>query len=105
MPGRHNICNALASIAVGLELGIPFQQIADSLGKFQGAKRRLEFIGEIDDILVLDDYAHHPTEIKATISALKETYKRTLIVVFQPQRFTRLKAFDRIARHFPMLKM
>jgi UDP-N-acetylmuramate--alanine ligase len=101
VPGRHNICNALASIAVGLELGIPFQQIADSLGKFQGAKRRLEFIGEIDDILVLDDYAHHPLEIKATISALKETYKRTLIVVFQPQRFTRTQMlFDRFAKAF-----
>ena len=101
VPGRHNICNALASIAVGLELGIPFHKISASLGKFVGAKRRLEFIGETHDILVLDDYAHHPAEIEATISALKETYSRRLVVVFQPQRFTRTQLlFDRFVKAF-----
>ena len=78
VPGRHNICNALASIAVGLELGIPFHEIKAGLRKFTGARRRLEFIGRVRDILVLDDYAHHPAEIEATISALKETYSRSL---------------------------
>ncbi|NLB74145.1 MAG: UDP-N-acetylmuramate--L-alanine ligase [Firmicutes bacterium] len=101
VPGRHNICNALASIAVGLELGIPFHKIKSGLGKFRGARRRLEFIGEVQNILVLDDYAHHPLEIEATISALKETYKRRLVVVFQPQRFTRTKLlFDRFVKAF-----
>jgi UDP-N-acetylmuramate--alanine ligase len=101
VPGRHNICNALASIAVGLELGIPFQNIKASLRKFVGARRRLEFKGEVRDILVLDDYAHHPAEIEATISALKETYGRRLVVVFQPQRFTRTQLlFDRFVKAF-----
>jgi UDP-N-acetylmuramate--alanine ligase len=101
VPGRHNICNALASIAVGLELGIPFQKIKASLGKFRGARRRLELIGEVQNILVLDDYAHHPLEIEATISALKETHKRRLVVVFQPQRFTRTQLlFDRFVKAF-----
>lgn len=101
VPGRHNICNALASIAVGLELGIPFQKIKASLGKFRGARRRLEFIGEVQNILVLDDYAHHPLEIEATISALKETHNRRLVVVFQPQRFTRTQLlFDRFVKAF-----
>jgi len=101
VPGKHNICNALASIAVGLELGIPFHTIKDSLGRFTGARRRLEFIGEVQDILVLDDYAHHPAEIEATISALKETRNRRLVVVFQPQRFTRTQLlFDRFVKAF-----
>jgi len=101
VPGRHNICNALASIAVGLELGIPFHRIKASLSKFTGARRRLEFIGEVNNILVLDDYAHHPAEIEATISALKETRNRRLVVVFQPQRFTRTQLlFDRFVKAF-----
>jgi UDP-N-acetylmuramate--alanine ligase len=101
VPGKHNICNALASIAVGLELGIPFQMIKAGLGKFRGARRRLEFIGEVRNVLVLDDYAHHPLEIEATISALKETHNRRLVVVFQPQRFTRTQLlFDRFVKAF-----
>ncbi len=103
VPGRHNICNALASIAVGLELGIPFGKIKASLSKFTGARRRLEFIGEVQNILVLDDYAHHPTEIEATISALKETRNGRLVVVFQPQRFTRTQLlFDRFVKAFSL---
>jgi UDP-N-acetylmuramate--alanine ligase len=101
VPGRHNICNALASVAVGIELKIPFHLIKSGLGKFKGAKRRLEFVGNVQDVLVLDDYAHHPAEIEATISALKETHNRRLVIVFQPQRFTRTQfLFDRFVKAF-----
>jgi len=88
VPGIHNVYNALAALIVGLEAGLSFQQIASSLAKFRGAKRRFQVIGEYDDILVIDDYAHHPTEIEATIAAAKSTGKR-IIAVFQPQRYTR----------------
>jgi UDP-N-acetylmuramate--alanine ligase len=88
VPGIHNVYNALAALIVGLEAGLSFQQIAASLAKFRGAKRRFQVIGEYDDILVIDDYAHHPTEIEATITAAKSTGKR-IIAVFQPQRYTR----------------
>jgi UDP-N-acetylmuramate--alanine ligase len=88
VPGIHNVYNALAALIVGLEGGLSFERIAASLAKFRGAKRRFQVVGEYDDILVVDDYAHHPTEIEATISAAKSTGKR-IIAVFQPQRYTR----------------
>jgi UDP-N-acetylmuramate--alanine ligase len=88
VPGIHNVYNALAALIVGLEGGLSFERIAASLAKFRGAKRRFQVVGEYDDILVIDDYAHHPTEIEATISAAKSTGKR-IIAVFQPQRYTR----------------
>lgn len=88
VPGMHNVYNALAAFIVCLEAGLSFAQIAKSIKKFRGAKRRFQVIGEFDGILVIDDYAHHPTEIEATISAAKATGKR-IIAVFQPQRYTR----------------
>lgn len=98
IPGKHNVLNALATIVVGLEAGIPFAGIADSLHEFTGAKRRFQVIGEHNEMIVIDDYAHHPTEIQATISAAKATGKR-IVAVFQPQRYTRtfflLDAFSR----------
>jgi len=89
-PGRHNILNSLAAAAVGVQLGIPFAKISAALGEFQGVGRRLELKGEKKGILVIDDYGHHPTEIKATISAVKDGWpKRRLVVLFQPHRYSR----------------
>ncbi|RRJ61556.1 UDP-N-acetylmuramate--L-alanine ligase [Paenibacillus oralis] len=98
VPGRHNAYNAMATVIVCLEAGIPFADITEALRKFHGAKRRFQVLGEADGILIIDDYAHHPTEIQATIAAAKATGKR-IIAVFQPQRYTRtfflLDAFSR----------
>jgi len=91
--GYHNILNALASIAVALELGINFSEIAKTLENFRGVHRRMEIVASTDnDILIIDDYAHHPTEIKATLSALRSGWqKRRIISVFQPHRYSRTK--------------
>jgi UDP-N-acetylmuramate--alanine ligase len=90
VPGLHNIQNALAAVATGVELGIPFVSIADALAGFAGVGRRLEMKGDRNGVLVIDDYGHHPTEIKATIAAIKNSWpKRRLIVLFQPHRFSR----------------
>jgi UDP-N-acetylmuramate--alanine ligase len=88
VPGRHNLQNALAAVAVGLHLGLPFEQIAAALEEFRGAERRFEIRGETGGILVVDDYGHHPTEIAAALSAARE-FERPIIAVFQPHRFTR----------------
>jgi len=88
VPGRHNISNAMATIITCMQADIPFYAIAESIKEFRGAKRRFQVLGEVNDILVIDDYAHHPTEIQATIEAAKSTGKR-IIAVFQPQRYTR----------------
>ena len=88
VPGRHNLQNALAAVAVGLELGLPFERIAAGLREFRGVERRFEVRGEPNDILVIDDYSHHPTEIAAALAAARGL-KRRLIVAFQPHRFTR----------------
>jgi len=98
VPGRHNVANALAATAVCLEAGVPFEDIARAIVEFRGAKRRFQVLEEADGMIVIDDYAHHPTEIAATIQAAKMTGKR-IIAVFQPQRYTRtfflLDAFSR----------
>jgi UDP-N-acetylmuramate--alanine ligase len=88
VPGRHNLLNALATVAVGLELGLPFDRIAAGLGEFRGAERRFEIRGEPNGILVVDDYGHHPTEIAAVVEAAR-ALKRRIVVAFQPHRFTR----------------
>ena len=88
IPGYHNVANALAAIIVCSEVGVPFSEISDALYSFQGAKRRFQVIGEVNDILVVDDYAHHPTEIEATLLAAK-ALNRPITVVFQPQRYSR----------------
>lgn len=88
VPGRHNVYNALAAFIVCREAGLPFAEFAAAIKLFRGAKRRFQVLGEAEGILVIDDYAHHPTEIQATISAAKATGKR-IIAVFQPQRYTR----------------
>ncbi|MFN3650026.1 MAG: UDP-N-acetylmuramate--L-alanine ligase [Armatimonadota bacterium] len=89
VPGRHNVLNSLAVAAVALEEGLPFEAVAEGLRRFTGVERRFETLGEVDDILVLDDYAHHPTEVRATLAAAKASLGRPLTVVFQPHLFSR----------------
>ncbi|MDI6703358.1 MAG: UDP-N-acetylmuramate--L-alanine ligase [bacterium] len=89
LPGVHYVSNSLAAIAVGLELGIPFQDIAASLLEFQSVDRRYHVKGNIKNILIIDDYAHHPTEIKATLQSARIGWNRRIIAVFQPHRYTR----------------
>ena len=91
VPGRHNLQNALAAVAVGLDLGLPFDRIASGLHEFRGVERRFEIRGEPNGILIVDDYGHHPTEIAAVIAAARGLDRR-LIVAFQPHRFTRTAA-------------
>lgn len=100
VPGRHNVYNALATLITCLECGLTFEEVAGAITEFQGAKRRFQVLGDVNDILVIDDYAHHPTEIQATIAAAKSTGKH-IIAVFQPQRYTRTYyLFDQFSRAF-----
>jgi len=89
VPGRHNLQNALAAVAVAGEVGVAFEQAASALRAFEGAERRFEWHGEVNGILVIDDYAHHPTEIAAMLAAARASVGRRLIVAFQPHRYTR----------------
>ena len=101
-PGLHNVQNALAAVAVGIELDIDFDKIRAALAKFTGVQRRFQKIGEYDDILVVDDYAHHPTEISATLAAANEGWKdRRIVAVFQPHLYSRTRDFkEGFARAF-----
>src|SRR5207249_5703361 len=99
--GKHNARNALAAIVAGWELGIPIPKIREAMSEFAGVSRRLEIRGEVRGALWVDDYGHHPTEIEAAIQALRETYGRRIVAVFQPHRFTRTKALrDRFTTCF-----
>jgi UDP-N-acetylmuramate--alanine ligase len=101
VPGLHSISNALAAIGVGLELDLPFDWIASHLGQFRGADRRFQLKGQFDNILVIDDYGHHPAEIQATLLAARRGWERRIVVVFQPHRYSRAKALhDEFARSF-----
>ena len=91
VPGHHSVRNALATIAVGLELDVPFAKIAAALGEFRGAERRFEKRGVINDITVVDDYGHHPTEIAAVLSAARAAKPKRIVVAFQPHRYTRTR--------------
>jgi UDP-N-acetylmuramate--alanine ligase len=94
LPGRHNVWNALAAIAAGRELLIPFETIARAVSAFTGVVRRFEVKGERSGVLVVDDYAHHPTEIRATLSAARQVYPdRRLVALFQPHLFSRTRDF------------
>ncbi len=106
VPGAHNICNALAAVTVGLDLEMKFEVIAEALESFRGAERRFQVKGQIggqgsgDGILVVDDYGHHPTEIRATLAAAKSIGRR-LVVLFQPHRYSRTAALrEEFARSF-----
>ncbi|MGZ9585138.1 UDP-N-acetylmuramate--L-alanine ligase [Paenibacillus marinisediminis] len=88
IPGKHNVLNAMATLIVAMRAGVAFADAAEAIAGFTGAKRRYQVIGDVNDILVIDDYAHHPTEIEATLTAAKATGKR-IVAVFQPQRYSR----------------
>ncbi|RCK72269.1 MAG: UDP-N-acetylmuramate--alanine ligase [Ignavibacteriae bacterium] len=92
-PGVHNIQNALAAISVGYELGIPFEKIKSGIEKFSGVFRRWEKKGEVKGIAVYDDYAHHPTECRATLLGAKQGWKKRIVCVFQPHLYTRTRDF------------
>ena len=101
MPGLHNVYNSLAAVAAGLELGVAFDDIAGALREFEGIARRFEIKGEAKDVLVLDDYGHHPVEVKATLSAAAARWDRRLVVLFQPHRYTRTqKLVEEFGRSF-----
>jgi UDP-N-acetylmuramate--alanine ligase len=94
--GEHNVLNALAAIAASDRMGVPFQSARTSLGDFRGAKRRLQFIGDVGGVLVYDDYGHHPREIAATMGAVCHAFPgRPVRLVFQPHRYTRTEALYR----------
>jgi len=95
VPGEHNVHNALGVIALASELSIPFEKITASLRKFEHARRRFEIKYASDRFLLVDDYAHHPTEIRATVSTAKSIGRRRLVAMFQPHRFSRTKALSR----------
>ena len=92
IPGRHNLLNALAAIAVGIELGVPFDPAAAALADFRGVGRRYEVHGEHGGVMVVDDYGHHPTEIAATLQVARESGRR-VAVLFQPHRYSRTERF------------
>ncbi len=92
LPGEHNIYNCLAAVSVGIRLDISWHKIKEALSSFQGLKRRFEVIGKARSVLIVDDYAHHPTEIKATLTVTQRMNRR-IIAIFQPHRYTRTKLF------------
>jgi UDP-N-acetylmuramate--alanine ligase len=92
VPGRHNISNALGVIALASEIGIPFEKIATSLGRFQHARRRFEIKYQSERFLLVDDYAHHPTEISATLKTARSAGRKRVLTMFQPHRYSRTKA-------------
>ena len=90
--GRHNVCNTLAAVAVGMELNMDFPTIAESLKTFTGVQRRFEILKQSESLIIVDDYGHHPVEIQATLSTAKEVWPdRRLVIVFQPHRYSRTK--------------
>jgi UDP-N-acetylmuramate--alanine ligase len=89
VPGRHNLRNALAAVAVGERIGLDFERIAGALATFHGAERRFERHGEVNGVLVVDDYGHHPTEIAAVLDAARATLHNRLVIAFQPHRYSR----------------
>jgi UDP-N-acetylmuramate--alanine ligase len=89
VPGRHNVLNALAAAAVGLDLEMPFEKIQSALASFEGVQSRFQIRGEARGVLVVDDYGHHPAEIRATLAAAKAGFDRRVITVFQPHRHSR----------------
>jgi UDP-N-acetylmuramate--alanine ligase len=89
VPGRHNVANSLAAVVVGVSVGLTFEEIAAGLGQFQGAKRRFQTKARLDGVWIIDDYAHHPTEITTTLLAARQTEPKRLICIFQPHRYSR----------------
>jgi UDP-N-acetylmuramate--alanine ligase len=92
VPGRHSVSNALAAVAVGLELDVPFERIASALHEFRGAERRFQLVGTAAGVTVVDDYGHHPTEIATVIAAARAAKPARVLLAFQPHRYTRTRA-------------
>jgi UDP-N-acetylmuramate--alanine ligase len=100
-PGRHLALNALGAVAIALELGIPFEVAARALASFSGISRRFEIKGEAAGRIVLDDYAHHPAEVRATLAAARAAFSRRIVTIFQPHRYSRLRdLFDEFLTAF-----
>ena len=93
VPGEHNVLNALASIALGVEMNIPFHDIAAGLESYKGVRRRFDIKGEENGVMVVDDYAHHPTEVRVTLNSARNGWNRRILAVFQPHLYSRTKAF------------
>ncbi|MGC8666700.1 MAG: UDP-N-acetylmuramate--L-alanine ligase [Chthonomonadales bacterium] len=94
VPGVHNVRNGLAALAAGIEAGVPMDVAARALGRFSGVERRFEVLGEAGEVVVVDDYAHHPTEISATLAAARQVYPhRRIVAVFQPHLYSRTRDF------------
>ena len=95
VPGQYNVLNSLAAIAVGMEMEIPFKTIKKGLLEYEGVRRRFEIKGVVNEIMVVDDYAHHPTEVAATLEAARSGWSKRIIAVFQPHLYTRTRDFYR----------
>ena len=93
VPGEHNVLNSLAAVTLGLEMGLSFQTIEKGIFKYLGVRRRFDIKGIHNDIMVVDDYAHHPTEVEATLKAAKSGWKRRVLAIFQPHLFSRTRDF------------
>lgn len=91
VPGVHNIYNALAAITLGTSLNLPIDEIAESLKSFSGVQRRFQLVGQVSDVTVVDDYAHHPTELRATLEAAERGPWNRIVCIFQPHRFSRTR--------------
>jgi len=101
MPGIHNVLNAVATIAVADELQVPLEVVREALRTFAGVHRRFTVLGEADQVVVVDDYGHHPAEIVATLEAAQRAFGRRLVVLFQPHRYSRTRGlFDELVRAF-----
>src|SRR4030095_8223067 len=101
VPGRHNVSNALAVIALATELGVPFSKIAEALAVFRGARRRFEIKHRSERFMIVDDYGHHPSEIRATLATARNTGRKRVLCMFQPHRYSRtLKLKEEFGRSF-----
>ena len=99
VPGEHNILNSLAAVVLGLEMGLSFNMIAKGMKSYLGVRRRFDIKGVYDDILIVDDYAHHPTEVEATLESARSGWDRRIVAVFQPHLFSRTKEFFKEFAH------
>ena len=95
VPGEHNVLNSLAAVVLGIEMGLSFEEIQKGIYTYKGVRRRFDIKGTFNDIMVVDDYAHHPTEVKATLNSAKTGWDRRIIAVFQPHLFSRTRDFFR----------
>ena len=95
VPGEHNVMNSLAAVVLGLEMGLSFKQIQSGIATYQGVRRRFDIKGIYQSVMIVDDYAHHPTEVEATLKAAKSGWDRRIVAVFQPHLFSRTQEFFR----------